>query len=101
MYFIYMCVCGRTDYKVAVPAYCVLFYIPFTYSILRGVVVGYVIYMSVGLYTGDLLENLLLFRKDFWAILCPAGKPSRPLGDLEDLHGSLSSLDDHVRRRTS
>ena len=90
-----------TDYKVAVPAYCVLFYIPFTYSILRGVVVGYVIYMSVGLYTGDLLESLLLFRRDFWTILCPSsGKASRALSEMEE-HASLSSLDDHVRLRPS
>ena len=93
-----------TDYKVAVPAYCVLFYIPFTYSILRGVVVGYVIYMSVGLYTGDLLESLLLFRRDFWTILCPSsGKASRALSEMEEhaSHGSLSSQDDHVRLRPS
>jgi AGZA family xanthine/uracil permease-like MFS transporter len=43
-----------TDYKLAVPAYCVLFFIPFTYSILRGVAFGYAIYIIISLYTGKL-----------------------------------------------
>lgn len=83
------------DYKLAVPAYCVLFYIPFTYSILRGVIVGYIIYMGVGLYTGDLLENVLLFQKDFWTIIFPpkAKKSLSRLGE-EPSHDSLSSLDE-------
>lgn len=40
------------DYKISVPAYCVLFFIPFTYSILRGVAIGYVVYVILGLFTG-------------------------------------------------
>lgn len=40
------------DYKIAVPAYCVLFFIPFTYSILRGVIIGYLVYIAIGLFTG-------------------------------------------------
>ena len=50
----------RIDFHVigeAVPAYCVLFFIPFTYSILRGVAFGYVTYLLIGLFTGDLIKN--------------------------------------------
>jgi AGZA family xanthine/uracil permease-like MFS transporter len=46
-----------TDYKLAVPAYCVLFFIPFTYSILRGVAFGYAIYVLISFYTGDYVQN--------------------------------------------
>lgn len=41
-----------TEMKNAVPAYCVLFFIPFTYSILRGVAFGYVVYIFITLFTG-------------------------------------------------
>lgn len=49
------------DYKLAVPAYCVLFFIPFTYSILRGVAFGYAIYIIISFYTGDYIVNLRNF----------------------------------------
>jgi hypothetical protein len=61
-----------TDYKVAVPAYCVLFFIPFTYSILRGVAIGYVIYIVLGFYTGEMLENITFFIDSYriwWTLL--------------------------------
>jgi AGZA family xanthine/uracil permease-like MFS transporter len=45
------------DYKIATSAYCTLFFIPFTYSILRGVAFGYVIYIVIGLFTVDIREN--------------------------------------------
>lgn len=53
------------DYKIAVPAYCVLFFIPFTYSILRGVAFGYVIYVMIGLFTGDMIQNTIDFVEDY------------------------------------
>jgi AGZA family xanthine/uracil permease-like MFS transporter len=59
------------DYKLAVPAYCVLFFIPFTYSILRGVAIGYVIYIMIGLFTGDMIQNIIDFGTNPMAILCP------------------------------
>jgi len=43
-----------SDYRKAVPAYTVLFFIPFTYSILRGVAFGYILYILIAMYTGDL-----------------------------------------------
>ena len=50
-----------TNYKESVPAYCTLFFIPFTYSILRGVAFGYIIYIFLGLYTGDFISNTAEF----------------------------------------
>jgi xanthine/uracil/vitamin C permease (AzgA family) len=50
-----------TDYKNAVPAYCVLFFIPFTYSILRGVAFGYAIYIVISFYTGEYIQNFQNF----------------------------------------
>lgn len=50
-----------TDFKESVPAYFVLFYIPFTYSILRGVAFGYIIYVAIMLFTGDYIPNSKLF----------------------------------------
>ncbi|KAJ1436698.1 hypothetical protein B484DRAFT_428514 [Ochromonadaceae sp. CCMP2298] len=41
------------------PAFMVLFFIPFTYSIIQGVILGYVMYISITLCTGELLENFL------------------------------------------
>ena len=46
-----------TNTKEAVPAYIVLFFIPFTYSILRGVAFGYIIYIFIGFFTGDFISN--------------------------------------------
>lgn len=52
-----------TDMKYAVPAYITLFFIPFTYSILRGVAFGYVIYIFLLLFTGDFItESIVLWR---------------------------------------
>jgi adenine/guanine/hypoxanthine permease len=50
-----------TDFKESVPAYFVLFYIPFTYSILRGVAFGYIIYAFLMLFTGEWIPNSKIF----------------------------------------
>lgn len=71
-----------TDYKIATPAYCVLFFIPFTYSILRGVAFGYVIYIMIGLYTGDLITNAQAFYKE---LTTPAPKKALALA-TDDEH---------------
>lgn len=41
----------------AVPAFFVLLLIPFTYSILAGVGFGYVLYIAIGLFSGNLLDK--------------------------------------------
>jgi len=40
----------------AVPAFCVLFFIPFTYSILQGVSIGYVIYLIIAIFSNKSLQ---------------------------------------------
>lgn len=55
-------------YKESVPAYCCLFFIPFTYSILRGVGFGYVTYAILGIFTGDLLIQLKAFWQEYKTI---------------------------------
>lgn len=76
------------DYKIAVPAYCTLFFIPFTYSILRGVAIGYVIYIMIGLFTGDLIQNILDFFQSLrepW--FPPKGKSQKLQHQEEDDEG--------------
>lgn len=56
--------CTRLDWRniaKSAPAFVVLFYIPFTYSIIQGVVIGYVVYLSVSLFTGVLYDNVIDF----------------------------------------
>jgi hypothetical protein len=48
--------------KDSVPAFCILFFIPFTYSVLQGVAMGYLVYFFISLATGDLVED----GKRFW-----------------------------------
>ena len=62
----------------AVPSYCCLFFIPFTYSILRGVAFGYVTYIVIGMFTGDFWVEATQFLTDY---LVP--KPKDTADDLE------------------
>lgn len=52
--------------KDALPAFCVLFFIPCTYSILQGVTMGYVLYIGIGVFTGDIYENTLLLYNTYF-----------------------------------
>ena len=54
-----------TDYRKAVPAYAVLFFIPFTYSILRGVAFGYILYIFIAMYTGDLFLDAIAMWESY------------------------------------
>lgn len=74
------------DYKHAVPAYCVLFFIPFTYSILRGVAFGYIIYIMIGLFTGGMIENFLGLVDEYSRPWEWCSKPKKPLSQVEDTH---------------
>ena len=42
----------------AVPAFCVLFFIPFTYSILQGVMVGLIMYLLISICSENFMEHL-------------------------------------------
>jgi adenine/guanine/hypoxanthine permease len=48
----------------SMPAYFVLFFIPFTYSILQGVAIGYVMYLILGVFTGQIFYSAL----DLWIV---------------------------------
>ena len=52
-----------SDVKDAAPAFCVLFFIPFMYSVVQGVLMGYYVYLLIGFFTGDLLQNSAQFVK--------------------------------------
>jgi hypothetical protein len=54
-----------TMIKHSVPAFCILFFIPFTYSVLQGVALGYFIYLVISLATGDLIYDIKRFWNDY------------------------------------
>mmetsp|Transcript_20956 Transcript_20956/g.30211 ORF Transcript_20956/g.30211 Transcript_20956/m.30211 type:complete len:525 (+) Transcript_20956:196-1770(+) len=59
----------RLDWKIvkdAVPAFCILFFIPFTYSVLQGVIVGYIVYLSISTFTGDMFYE----ASELWNSCC-------------------------------
>lgn len=60
-----------SDVKDAAPAFCVLFFIPFMYSVVEGVLMGYYVYLLIGLLTGDLLHNTVDFLKYYSSYLTP------------------------------
>mmetsp|Transcript_6224 Transcript_6224/g.6423 ORF Transcript_6224/g.6423 Transcript_6224/m.6423 type:complete len:759 (-) Transcript_6224:138-2414(-) len=62
-----------SDVSIAFPAYSVVFFIPFTYSILRGIAFGYVIYIMMGIATGNLYYetmDIYEYYKDSWTCTC-------------------------------
>lgn len=58
-----------SDAKDAAPAFCVLFFIPFMYSVVEGVLMGYYVYLLIGCFTGDLLHNSVDFLKYYSSYL--------------------------------
>jgi len=53
---------NRIDWRLvkeSAPGFIVLFFIPFTFSLLQGVLIGYVIYLTVNLCSGDLWYDTL------------------------------------------
>lgn len=52
------------DIEDAAPAFVVLFFIPFTYSIINGISLGYLVYIIIGFFTGSLFirfKEILFF----------------------------------------
>jgi hypothetical protein len=49
------------EINTSVPAFIVLFFVPFTYSLTSGIVFGYILYITINLFTGNLynLFNIL------------------------------------------
>jgi len=59
---------SRLDWKNtndAAPAFIILFFIPFTYSIIQGVVIGYIVYLTINLFSGDLFDNSRELLKEY------------------------------------
>jgi len=76
--------------RFAVPAYCCLFFIPFTYSILRGVSFGYITYILIGMFTGDFWVDCFSFLSDY---LLPKPKPvGGPDGDHHEAEPDLVTV---------
>jgi hypothetical protein len=71
---------GRIDWRNvidAAPTFIVLFFIPFTFSIIQGVLLGYAVLGLVWLFTGDLVENAVLLLLHYRPALSGALGPDR------------------------
>jgi AGZA family xanthine/uracil permease-like MFS transporter len=85
----------RVDWKNvadATPAFVVLFFIPFSFSVVQGVLIGYVVYLTVGLCTGTLFVNLAIMLHIYfpqWAV-----KVGITLPNKLSLHGKGGDDDD-------
>lgn len=55
-----------SDVKDAAPAFCVLFFIPFMYSVVEGVLMGYYVYLLIGFCTGDVAHNFAELLKTYF-----------------------------------
>lgn len=63
---------GRIDWRNVVdaaPTFIVLFFIPFTFSIIQGVLLGYSVLGLVWLFTGDLVENAVKLLLQYYPSL--------------------------------
>lgn len=47
------------DIEDAAPAFVVVFFIPFTYNIISGVAIGYIVYIIMGIFTGTLKKRFI------------------------------------------
>lgn len=59
---------GRLDFRIiedSGPAFVILFFIPFTYSLIQGVIAGYVIYLSLTFLTGTLQDQFKYLVTDY------------------------------------
>lgn len=59
------------DIGKAAPAFIVLFYIPFTYSIIQGVTLGYIVYLVLNLTTGELFYDGSFLLVSYFPGLAP------------------------------
>ena len=88
------------DFNVSAPAYIILFMIPFTYSILRGVAFGYVVYIILGFMTGDMYKNLIAWIKCFindpTKVIKDATQLNRPLMQHDHDHDDEHPSDTHI-----
>lgn len=53
------------DSRFAVPAFCCLFFIPFTYSLSRGVYLAFLLYITIGVFTDAFWADVRNFLSDY------------------------------------
>lgn len=54
-----------TEIRFGVPAFCCLFFIPFTYDLSRGVYIAAVVYILIGMFTGDFWRDAHRFFRSY------------------------------------
>ena len=54
-----------SESRFAAPAFCCLFFIPFTYSLANGVYISLVVYIVIGMFTGDFWTEAYSFIKSY------------------------------------
>mmetsp|Transcript_15415 Transcript_15415/g.23251 ORF Transcript_15415/g.23251 Transcript_15415/m.23251 type:complete len:552 (+) Transcript_15415:87-1742(+) len=100
---------SKLNWKIitdSMPAYFVLVFIPFTYSILLGVMIGYAVFLILGIFTGDIFYSAL----DLWVFYygMPFAqwrlKSGDPIGtrllSAESITSSSEKTSMHQRRMT-
>jgi xanthine/uracil/vitamin C permease (AzgA family) len=80
----------------SMPAYFALFFIPFTYSILQGVAVAYVVYIILGIFTGDIFYAAL----DLYIFYFGAPPFGKWKAESFHLLSRIVSADAHTTRRS-
>lgn len=87
----------RVDWKYvrdSTPAFIVLFFIPFTYSVIQGVILGYAVYVCVGLFTGTLTTNAVVLSYIYFPSLSRKYLPPDPRIKMRHSSHSASSPGD-------
>jgi hypothetical protein len=77
-------------YKYSFPAFCTLFFIPFTSSTLAGLMIGYSCYIFLSIFTLDIIDN----ARDLWEEYFPAvAKASdASTSDIENSGSTASAI---------
>lgn len=88
-----------SDINSAFPAFCCLFFIPFTYNILFGVGFGYVAFISIGVLTGYFVADAKVFLSHFQnrGLLMERFIPNDIIENRAD-HTRASSIDTILKR---
>ena len=55
--------------KSSAPAFVVLFFIPFTFSLIKGVWLGYFVYILINIATGEIFVNLMLLIEIYFPVM--------------------------------
>jgi AGZA family xanthine/uracil permease-like MFS transporter len=90
----------RVDWKNvgdATPAFVVLFFIPFSFSVIQGVLVGYVVYIIVGIFTGSFFVNFAVMAHIYFPVWASKAGIRLPLKFemlLKGSHGGGEGGDD-------